>query len=445
MRQCKVAADIVMCCSLGLTACSGSSGGTNTVQPSISSLSPSGATVGASPFTLTVNGANFTASCVVRWNGVDRATTFVSATHLQASIPSSDLATAGSTQVTVYTLGGATSAGATFTITAPPSSWTLIGAPLGDTTVQQIVVDAADPRILYVATTNALFGSRDGGTTWATLVLNGSADCFIAPDPGNVNRMFYGENGELHVSTDRGLTWSDVASFSDGSIVSLIVSAYDPHSIFVGLRFGTTTTGRQALFYRSTDDGASWQSFPFGDQAYTNFIPWSMAEDPIDSALYVGVELGDHPQPYHPPFFRSTDRGMTWVNVAGSGDPGPNALWWHVTSIVIDPVTHELFALQEGGGLYTSLDHGTTWTRTPHARPLSGGLLRDPNMRNRFFGGMTPGTDLSSGAFFSTDGAQTFTEFGLQGLNVTNFALTGDSKKLYAAAYGSGIWVTPLQ
>jgi IPT/TIG domain len=426
---------------------SGGSGGGATLQPSITSLSPSSITVGASPFGLTVNGANFTAGCVVQWNGGDRATTFVSATELRASIPSSDLSTVGSTQVTVYTPGGATSAGATFTISAPPSNWTLVGAPLNDRTVEQVVVDSSDPRILYVASDTALIGSRDAGATWATLVPNSLAAGVIAPDPNNVNRVFYGEHGTLHVSTDRGLTWSDVASFNGGSFVSLVVSKLDSHSIFVGLRFDNHTVGRttdKALFYRSTDDGASWQFFPFGDQAYTNFIPWSMAEDPLDGTLYVGVELGDHPQPYHPPFFRSADRGATWVNVAGSGDPSQTALWWHVTSIAIDPATHEVFALQEGGGLYASTDHGTTWAQT-HALPLSCGLLRDPNTPNRFFADMVAGTMYSSGAFISINGANTFMTFGLEGMSACSFALTGDSKKLYAAAYGSGIWVTPLQ
>ncbi|HLC41270.1 MAG TPA: IPT/TIG domain-containing protein [Methylomirabilota bacterium] len=73
---------------------------------------------GGSAFTLTVTGNNFISSSVVRWNGVNRTTTFVSATQLRAAISASDIATAGSAQVTVFTPapGGGTSNALTFTI-----------------------------------------------------------------------------------------------------------------------------------------------------------------------------------------------------------------------------------------------------------------------------------------------------------------------------------------
>ena len=45
--------------------------------------------------TLTVTGSGFVSGATVRWNGVNRTTTFVSATQLTAAIPASDLVTAG--------------------------------------------------------------------------------------------------------------------------------------------------------------------------------------------------------------------------------------------------------------------------------------------------------------------------------------------------------------
>jgi len=47
----------------------------------------------------------------VRWNGADRATTYVSPTQLTAVIPATDVATAGSARVTVFNPppGGGTS------------------------------------------------------------------------------------------------------------------------------------------------------------------------------------------------------------------------------------------------------------------------------------------------------------------------------------------------
>jgi hypothetical protein len=86
--------------------------------PTIDGLSPASAVVGGSGFTLTVTGTNFVTSSVVRWNGVDRATTYVSATQLRAVIPAADILTAGTARVTVFNPppGGGTSNSMNFVV-----------------------------------------------------------------------------------------------------------------------------------------------------------------------------------------------------------------------------------------------------------------------------------------------------------------------------------------
>src|SRR2546428_6223613 len=69
--------------------------------PTTTGLSPTAAVAGGPGFTLTVTGTNFIGGSVVRWNGADRATTFVSATQLTATIPATDIATGGTAQATV--------------------------------------------------------------------------------------------------------------------------------------------------------------------------------------------------------------------------------------------------------------------------------------------------------------------------------------------------------
>lgn len=83
--------------------------------PSITSISPTSRVANSGAFTLTVNGSNFTSGSIVRWNGVNRTTTFVSSTQLTASIPASDITTSGSAAITVAT-GTAISNSQTFTI-----------------------------------------------------------------------------------------------------------------------------------------------------------------------------------------------------------------------------------------------------------------------------------------------------------------------------------------
>ncbi len=98
----------------------------NNPVPAVTSLSPTSVPAGAADFTLTVTGTNFVnGGSIVRWNGSSRATTFVSATQLTATITTADRAAAGTASVSVFntTPAGGTSNNSTFTITAPaPSS-----------------------------------------------------------------------------------------------------------------------------------------------------------------------------------------------------------------------------------------------------------------------------------------------------------------------------------
>src|ERR1051325_7244105 len=68
--------------------------------PSVGSLSPNIATVGGGGLVLNVSGNGFVNGSVVRWNGADRSTTFMSSSQLLASIPNTDLATAALIPIT---------------------------------------------------------------------------------------------------------------------------------------------------------------------------------------------------------------------------------------------------------------------------------------------------------------------------------------------------------
>ena len=73
--------------------------------PAAASLSPAAAIAGDPGFTLTIKGTGFVYESVVRWNGSDRPTTFVSTNEITADISAADLASTGTAQVTVFSPG----------------------------------------------------------------------------------------------------------------------------------------------------------------------------------------------------------------------------------------------------------------------------------------------------------------------------------------------------
>src|SRR2546429_2755210 len=70
--------------------------------PTLTSISPNSTSVGGGTFTLTTTGTNFAITSVVRWNGTNRTTTFVSSTQLQAQILANDIIATGTATVTVF-------------------------------------------------------------------------------------------------------------------------------------------------------------------------------------------------------------------------------------------------------------------------------------------------------------------------------------------------------
>ncbi|MBP1770822.1 MAG: cell surface receptor domain protein, partial [Candidatus Aminicenantes bacterium] len=85
----------------------------------LSALSPSSAPVGGGAFTLAVTGSGFVSGSVVTWDGSDRATVFVSATRLEASIPASDLVLGKTVPIVARAPGGGLSSQLEFLVENP--------------------------------------------------------------------------------------------------------------------------------------------------------------------------------------------------------------------------------------------------------------------------------------------------------------------------------------
>ena len=120
-----------------------------TPVPTIVSLSPASVVSGAGDTLLTVTGTGFFSDSVVRWDGMDLATSYNSPTQLTATIPAANLASVTMNSVTVATpdVGGGTkqSSESVFTVSSPTVpqlnlSGTLSGfeAPVGAASVAQI-------------------------------------------------------------------------------------------------------------------------------------------------------------------------------------------------------------------------------------------------------------------------------------------------------------------
>lgn len=185
--------------------------------PEITLLPSAGASAGRPGFTLYVHGRGFIEGAVVRWNGNDRPTQYLSGTRLAAAIPAADVAAPGVAQITVQSPGG-TSAAAGFTVRT-------VGAA-SVTSQNALPIPGRD--VVYGPGTGRLYVTVQGsaGTNPNSVVEINPAtgavvrSVFVGSEPGRIARsrdgqfLYVGLNGASAVrrvevaSLAAGLQWS---------------------------------------------------------------------------------------------------------------------------------------------------------------------------------------------------------------------------------------------
>ncbi len=227
---------------------------------------------------------------------------------------------------------------------------------LGDTTlfIAPIVLDPADPNILYAAT-NFLWRWDERKTPhWADhlggqMLSSGVDDAVtvIAISPSDHKRIYTGsQTGQVWMTPDAGETWSRI---DDGLprfwITSISVQPSDPDTILVGLSgTGDANNSHPGHLWKcvhSSTNARSWINVSGRFRRAVPNVPVNTAIfDPADSGtIYVGTDIG---------FFLTNDGGVTWVD--GTRNLGlPNV---QVNDLKLVPSTGYLMAATFGRGIW---------------------------------------------------------------------------------------------
>ncbi|HEX7680755.1 MAG TPA: hypothetical protein VF713_21650 [Thermoanaerobaculia bacterium] len=320
-------------------------------------------------------------------------------------------------------------------VTLPPHSeggfsWGNVIRPMGDACVANIAVEPTNAMAWYVGGQNGLYMTKNGGQSW-THPLNGMAGPLLLV-PGPPNQLVYvGIAKTLFLSRDHGQNWTAIKTFSD-TVRSLLVNG---GTLYVGLAWSTHAV--PSGVWTANLGGGLAQFHPFGP-GQTGLIVWTLSRDPLSGMIYAGTEIFDHlPQPYKPPFFRTSNGGLTWTNVAGN-------LPWHVIDSAVRPNDGFVYALTEGLGVYGSATQGTIWQPPTLSPGLGNSLLMDPNKPTRLFVGRVKFNNINGGFFVSKDAGKTYSPAGLEGVTVAGLAVNGGATKIYAATYASGIYISTV-
>ncbi len=303
--------------------------------------------------------------------------------------------------------------------------------PMNDPCVYDIVVDPLNDSAWYVGGFYGLYMTKTNGVFW-TKPFVGHVGVVYQEVPHRL--VYVGVGNKLYLSRDQGQNWALIGTYNASVSSVLAVGS----TLYVGL--GWNTHAVPSGIYRSNLGGGFSTFLPFGP-GHTGLIVWSLAYDSLTNVLYAGTEIFDHqPQPYKPKFFRSTNNGVSWSgNLQGTM---PN----HVIAMEVRPSDGYLYALNESLGVYGSTTNGTTWIAPVSPMGVGGSLLMDPQLTTRLFAGrQRSGLSIGDGgAWVSTNAGKSFTAIGLPGATVGEMSFNGTRTKLYAAAYASGIYISPM-
>jgi photosystem II stability/assembly factor-like uncharacterized protein len=185
-------------------------------------------------------------------------------------------------------------------------------------------------------------------------------------EPDMRDSIAYG-NG-LYKSTDAGKTWRHLGLENTKQIGRIIVDPKNPNTVFVAAMGNAYMSNPDRGVYRSRDGGATWQKVLFKSDDVGAI---DLSFDPVDSKIVYATLWNVRRPPwfiYAPAngpgggIFKSLDGGSTW-NEISTGIPVEGR--GHIGIAVAPSNRNRLYAAVDAkdGGVFSSNDAGTTWTR----------------------------------------------------------------------------------
>ncbi|NGZ98253.1 MAG: hypothetical protein CV089_19365 [Nitrospira sp. WS110] len=163
----------------------------------------------------------------------------------------------------------------------------------------------------------------------------------IALHPTNANILYVATNDAVYKSRDGGETWERFPSFSARRVTTLAIDPVLPATIYAG------TMGDAV--YKSPDGGQRWLPHNVGLKEHVSFVNQFVFHPALNETIYIATTVGA---------YYSKDAGREWEERMN----GMKEVHI-VTSIAIDPKDPTILYGGTTGGVYRSDDGAMSWKR----------------------------------------------------------------------------------
>lgn len=304
----------------------------------------------------------------------------------------------------------------------------LTGCEKESESIVSIALHPTNANILYVATNDAVYKSRDAGATWERFPgFSARRVTTLSIDPALPATVYAGTMGDaVYKSPDGGQHWlpHNVGLKEHVSFVNQFVF----HPAETEKIYTATTVG---AFY-TKDGGREWEERMAGMKEV--HIVVSIAINHKDPrVLYAGTTGG---------MYRSDNGATSWKKINNGLIPDSElmaAMALGINVIVIDPVNPDIVYAGSTKGLFQTTNRGEVWERIGLALsdPYVSSILLHPTQTNLvYIGGR-------GGVWKSTDAGRTFHTInnGLATLNIRTLAMSPrNPQELFAGTNGSSLY-----
>lgn len=309
--------------------------------------------------------------------------------------------------------------------------FTLAGCSQRSDRVVAVVVHPTKPNIIYVATEEGVYKTRDGGQGWKRLTegLNRVRVMNLAIDPLLSANVFAGTLTDgVYKSPDGGRRWLPRNAGIQKGTISANVNQLAFHPSDTQTLYAATTVG----VFRTMDGGQLWQERMNGMNEI-NFIV-ALAVDPKHpNILYAGTSGG---------VYRSFDGAENWIKINNGlvpDDARMASMALGVNKLVIDPSNTDTVYAGTTKGLFKTSNKGESWSKVQgnFKEPYISSLVINPSNTSHLYVGT------SEGIFESKDGGETWLpqHEGLGNLNIRTLVMDPlNFQILYCGTNGSGLY-----